>query len=143
MQDRNRSIIEVRTTKRTDLIDITASVEHILKGQGVESGLCHLYCPHTTAGLTVNEGADPAVARDVVKTLERLVPQKGDYRHMEGNSDAHVKSSCVGVSLTLGVDESKLALGRWQRVFFCEFDGPRSREVWVRVLCVEGRAPKQ
>jgi secondary thiamine-phosphate synthase enzyme len=138
VQDSNRSIIEVRTTKRTELVDITASVEQMLKDQGIREGLCHLYCPHTTAGLTVNEGADPAVARDVLKTLERLVPHKGDYRHMEGNSDAHVKSSCVGVSLALGVYETRLALGRWQRVFFCEFDGPRSREVWVRAFCTEG-----
>ena len=138
MQDRNRSIIEVRTTKQTELVDITGTVERLLRSHGIESGLCHLYCPHTTAGLTVNEGADPAVARDVLRTLERLIPEKGDYRHMEGNSDAHVKSSCVGVSLTLGVDESTLALGRWQRVFFCEFDGPRSREIWARFFSVEG-----
>jgi secondary thiamine-phosphate synthase enzyme len=142
VHDRNRSTIELRTAKRTEMVDITASVEDLLTDLDIRSGLCHLYCPHTTAGLTVNEGADPAVARDVATTLDRLIPRRGDYHHMEGNSDAHVKSSSVGVSLTLGIDEGTLALGRWQRVFFCEFDGPRSREIWVRFFYPEGYAGK-
>jgi len=129
-----RSIIEVATDKHAAFVDISKDLEMRLAEMNASDGLCHIYCPHTTAGLTINEGVDRAVARDIITTLDRLVPHYGDYSHMEGNSDAHVKSTLIGVSLLIGVEAGKLALGRWQRVFFCEFDGPRIRQVWLRFI---------
>lgn len=128
------STIAVKTARRTHLLDITHEVERVIAESGVEAGVCHLYCPHTTAGLAINEGDDPDVARDIGATLDRLVPREGDYRHYEGNADSHVKASLVGSSATVFIEGGKPALGRWQAVFFCEFDGPRSREVRVRIV---------
>jgi secondary thiamine-phosphate synthase enzyme len=116
------------------MVPITSSVEKVLRDNGAPTGLCHLYVPHTTAGLTVNEGADPAVAQDILQQLQALVPTNAGFRHLEGNADAHVKASVVGCSLVVAVEAGRLRLGRWQTVFFCEFDGPRTRTVEVRVV---------
>lgn len=123
----------VKSARRTELLNITAEVERIVGASGIGSGVCYLYTPHTTAGLTINEGDDPDVARDIEATLDRLVPREGAYKHYEGNSDSHVKSSLTGVSLTVFIENGRLALGRWQAIFFCEFDGPRAREVQVKL----------
>ena len=125
--------IEVRTGSRTQLIDITNMVADELEKTGVTSGFCSVYMPHTTAGLTINENADPDVARDIITGLARLVPVTGDYRHAEGNSDAHIKASLVGFSLMVPIIDGHLALGTWQALYFCEFDGPRNRHVLVGI----------
>lgn len=125
--------LTVRSARRTHLVDITREVDRLVRDSGISAGICHLYCPHTTAGLTVNEGDDPDVARDIEATLERLVPRDAGYRHYEGNADSHVKSTLVGVSAAVPVEGGRLALGRWQAIFFCEFDGPRERTVRVRI----------
>lgn len=126
--------ISVSTKRREELVDITSSVEESVRKAGILSGICVLYCPHTTAAITVNEGADPSVAEDMVMGLRRLIPRDWVFSHMEGNSDAHIKASLMGPSETVIVDGGKLALGTWQRVFFCEFDGPRKRVFFVKVL---------
>jgi secondary thiamine-phosphate synthase enzyme len=126
--------IEIRSTKRTELIDITAQVKAAVQDLGVESGICVLSIPHTTAGLVVNENWDPSVRQDLLDTLERLVPWRADYAHTEGNAAAHIKSSLVGTSKTLQLDSGQLMLGSWQGVLFAEFDGPRRRRVLVRVI---------
>ena len=115
-------------------MDVTAEVQKAVASSGVATGLCHLYVPHTTAAVTINECADPDVARDFEAAIDRLVPLHGSYRHSEGNSDSHVKSILVGASVTVPVEGGKLALGRWQGVFFCEFDGPRERKLNVQVV---------
>jgi secondary thiamine-phosphate synthase enzyme len=125
-------MITVRTQSRCEMVSLTGLVERTLREAGSPTGFCHLYVPHTTAGLTVNEGADPAVAQDILAQLEKAAPQNAHYRHLEGNADAHVKASLVGCSLLLAVEAGKLQLGRWQTVFLCEFDGPRTRKVEVR-----------
>lgn len=125
--------ISLSTRRREELVDITTSVEDAVRKADVQSGLCVLYCPHTTAAITVNEGADPSVAQDMVMGLRRLVPVDWDYSHMEGNSDAHIKASLIGPSETIIVDGGRPLLGTWQRVFFCEFDGPRKRVYFVKV----------
>lgn len=126
--------LEVRSNRRAEMIDITDRVQEAVQRAGVEDGVCHVFVPHTTAGLTINENADPTVVQDILATLERLVPWEGDYRHAEGNSAAHVKASLIGSSLTILVEKGNLQLGTWQGIFFCEFDGPRRRRVWVKVL---------
>ncbi len=126
--------INIKTNSRSELIDITEKVERVLSDSSVKSGICCIYVSHTTAGVLINEGADPAVQRDVEKTLARLVPLKGDYRHAEGNSDAHIKSIMSGASQTVIIDNGRLLLGTWQSIFFCEFDGPRSRTVAVKII---------
>jgi len=126
--------LSVKSARRTQLLNITADVQRLVAESGVASGLCHLYVSHTTAGITINEGDDPDVARDIEATLDRLVPKDAGYKHYEGNADSHVKSSLVGVSQTVPVQNGRLALGRWQAVFFCEFDGPRTREVTVKIV---------
>jgi secondary thiamine-phosphate synthase enzyme len=125
--------LAVKSARRTHLVDITGEVEKLVSQSGVTAGMCHLYCPHTTAGITVNEGDDPDVARDIENTLDRLVPQGARYQHYEGNADSHVKSTLVGVSAAVPIENGKLGLGRWQAIFFCEFDGPRERTVRVRI----------
>ena len=125
--------IDVRTGSRTGLIDITNAVAAEVAKTGVKTGTCSLYMPHTTAGLTINENADPDVARDILAGLARLVPLTGDYRHTEGNSDAHIKASLMGFSLMVPIIDSRLALGTWQALYFCEFDGPRQRHVLVGI----------
>ncbi|MDE3137178.1 MAG: secondary thiamine-phosphate synthase enzyme YjbQ [Acidobacteriota bacterium] len=126
--------VSVRTSRRSELVEITAEVEKAVAASSITEGVCYLFVPHTTAGVIVNENDDPAVARDIEKTLDRLVPCGAGYEHLEGNADAHVKSSLVGVSAMVFVERGRLALGRWQGVFFCEFDGPRDRRVRVKIL---------
>ena len=126
--------IEVRSKARTEFIDITAEVREVLRKANVAHGVCHLFVLHTTAGITVNEGADPAVQRDITTFLNKVVPTDHYFTHAEGNSDAHIKSSLVGASQTLLVENGMPVLGTWQSVYFCEFDGPRQRRVAVKVI---------
>jgi secondary thiamine-phosphate synthase enzyme len=126
--------IQLSSLSRNELIDITARVQEIVRKSGVSSGVAHLCCLHTTAGITVNEGADPDVRHDISRFLNTLVPVDANFDHAEGNSDAHVKSTLVGVSETLLIESGKLLLGTWQSVYFCEFDGPRSRKVAVKII---------
>ncbi len=130
--------LTIKTTKRTEFIDITQQVVDSVKKSGVGEGLCYIFIPHTTAGVTVNENADPSVREDIIETLERLVPWHGSYCHAEGNAAAHVKASMVGCTQSVLVKNGSLQLGTWQGVFFCEFDGPRTRQVWVEVLPATG-----
>ena len=125
--------LSIRTESRAELHDITPEVQKAIREAGVKSGLCHLFVPHTTAGITVNENYDPSVRRDILQTLATLVPATGVYLHREGNADAHIKSSLMGHSATLMIDRGKLVLGTWQGVFFAEFDGPRSRSVLLKI----------
>lgn len=127
------AMLEVRSTSRIQLLEITAVVEREVRASGVEEGVCLVYVPHTTAGVTINENADPSVVEDIIRTLDRLVPRSGDYRHAEGNSDAHIKASLVGFSQLIPVRGGRLALGTWQGIFLCEFDGPRRRRVSIMV----------
>jgi|SRR5689334_15248393 secondary thiamine-phosphate synthase enzyme len=127
-------IIEIRTTTREEMVDVTALVRGAIKRAGIERGLAVVYCPHTTAGVTVQENSDPTVKSDMLNHLRKLVPKDAGFAHAEDNSDAHIKCSLVGVSTTLIVDGSKPQLGHWQAVFFCEFDGPRDRRLMVRVI---------
>ena len=126
--------IPVKTGRRQELLDITSQVGEYLSKNGFNSGVLTIYCPHTTAGLTINEGADPSVVRDILVSLEKLIPRHGDYRHMEGNSDAHIKTSLTGPSVQVIVEDGRPMLGTWQKIFFAEFDGPRSRKVWLKWL---------
>jgi secondary thiamine-phosphate synthase enzyme len=126
--------LSVKTDRRTQLVDVTAQVQKAVASSGVTEGICYLYVPHTTAAITINECADPDVARDVEGAMDRLIPVTGPYRHSEGNSDSHVKAILVGASQTVFVRGGKLALGRWQGIFFCEFDGPRDRKLNVKVV---------
>jgi secondary thiamine-phosphate synthase enzyme len=124
--------INVKSKSRTEFIDITEMVQNVVKEANVIKGICYLYIPHTTAGITINEGADPSVQRDILNTLSRLVPHEMNYFHREGNADAHIKSTIVGTSVNMIIDEGKLLLGTWQSIFFCEFDGPRHRRIAVK-----------
>jgi len=126
--------IELKTKSRVDFHDITAKVREVVSSSGVESGICYIFVPHTTAGITVNEHADPDVIKDIIAQFDVMVPQHGGYLHMEGNSPAHIKTSIVGSSETLFVESGRLVLGTWQGVFFCEFDGPRTRHFLVKVV---------
>lgn len=126
--------INIKTNKRVELIDITEKVQNIVIKAKVDNGICFVFCPHTTAGVTINENADPAVKSDITNTLNKLIPENAGYAHSEGNSDGHVKSSLFGASLSIFVEENKLVLGTWQAVYFCESDGPRARDVWVKVI---------
>lgn len=125
--------LRVKTSRRTELVNITAQVAKIIAGSGVQEGVCQIYVPHTTAGVIINEGYDPDVVRDLETALDRLVPRDAGYLHAEGNSDSHVKVALVGTSQSVFVASNRPVLGRWQAIFFCEFDGPREREVLVRV----------
>jgi secondary thiamine-phosphate synthase enzyme len=126
--------IEVQTAQHTQMKKITAEVERAVGESGCKSGVCYVYVPHTTAGVMVNEGDDPEVARDIEATLDRLVPESRTYRHAEGNADSHIKAALAGSAVTVFIENGKLALGRWQAIFFCEFDGPRRREVRVKIV---------
>jgi len=125
--------LEIRTASRTHLLDITGEIRKLVEAAGVVSGICHLYVPHTTAGILINEGDDPSVAADIGAALARLAPMEGPYKHMEGNSDAHIKAALVGSSESVFIEHGQLLMGRWQAIFFCEFDGPRDRELHVRI----------
>lgn len=126
--------ISIKTASRTEFVNITSSVQKVVSESGVKSGICYVYVPHTTAGILINEGADPSVVEDILTALNKLVPHKAGYLHMEGNSDAHIKTSLVGTSQSIIIEEGKLLLGTWQAIFFCEFDGPRIREVSVKIM---------
>jgi len=126
--------ITIKTRSRMELVDITGEVQKAVKDSGVKEGICYLYVPHTTAGITINEGADPSVAKDINNTLRNLVPPDAGYSHMEGNADSHVKTTIVGPNTFVFIKDGRLALGTWQAIFFCEFDGPRTRKVLIKVV---------
>ena len=125
--------IHLQTKSRTEFLDITGEVEAALRETDVDEGICHIFVPHTTAAVTINENADPSVPRDILAQLNRVIPFEGDYHHTEGNSAAHIKASLTGCSEAILVEGGKLLLGTWQGIFFCEFDGPRSRKVVVLI----------
>jgi len=125
---------QVRTSKKTEFIDMTRSVQEAVQKTGLKDGVCILFIPHTTAAVTINENADPSVVQDIVTELNKIVPFEDRYQHMEGNSPAHIKASLVGCSQVVFIESGKLVLGTWQGIFFCEFDGPRNRSVYVEVL---------
>ncbi len=126
--------LSVRTHNRTEFLDLTSQIQEIVKQSGVTEGLCHIFVPHTTAAVTINENADPSVKADILMVLNKLVSDRESYRHLEGNAPAHVKASLVGPQLTVLVSGSRLVLGTWQGIFFCEFDGPRSRKVHLKIV---------
>jgi len=126
--------IKVVTRKRNEMIDITRDVQDVVEQENIDEGVSIVYVPHTTAGITINEGADPSVQRDIVETLKKLVPETGNYNHMEGNSDAHIKASILGSSVTVLIKNKRLVLGTWQHIFFYEGDGPRTRKVIIKIF---------
>ncbi len=126
--------IKVKTNKRNEMIDITSDIEKIVEEENLDNGSIIVYVPHTTAAVTINEGADPDVQRDLIKHMEKIVPEGGDYKHMEGNSDAHIKASLIGPSETVIVNKGRLVLGTWQHIFFFEGDGPRNRKVYIETF---------
>jgi secondary thiamine-phosphate synthase enzyme len=126
--------LSIKTSTKTELIDITSKIAKWVKESGVSEGLCMLYVPHTTAAVTINESADPSVRGDIMMVLNQIIPWDADYKHLEGNSPAHVKSTLVGASESVAIENGALVLGTWQGLFFCEFDGPRTRKVHVRIL---------
>ncbi len=125
--------INISTSKRCEFIDITSKIKKVIHESGASSGTCHIFIPHTTAALTINENADPSVRQDIINMLNKIVPQEARYTHAEGNSDAHIKSSLLGHNMTVLIENSSLKLGTWQGIFFCEFDGPRRRDIWVKM----------
>lgn len=127
----------VKTNARFEMVDITHRVSAVVRESKVTSGVCHVFVPHTTAAVTINENADPSVPRDILAELDKVVPLNDNYHHMEGNAAAHIKASLVGSSETVFVDKGELVLGTWQSLFFCEFDGPRTRRVLVEVVSSE------
>lgn len=124
----------IRTASRAEFIDITRQVQKIVAETGFKAGICQVYIPHTTAGVTINENADPDVTTDIIATLDKLIPLRDGYHHMEGNSAAHIKGSLMGFSVNVPVSDGRLVLGTWQGIYFCEFDGPRSRNVVVNLI---------
>jgi secondary thiamine-phosphate synthase enzyme len=126
--------LSIKTNRRTQFVDITREVAHALRESGVKSGVCYVYVPHTTAGVAINEHADPDVASDVEGIFDRLIPHKGPYQHAEGNSDSHMKAILTGTSQIVFIENGKLVLGTWQGIFLCEFDGPRQRTVVVKIV---------
>ncbi len=126
--------ITVKTKNQTELIDITRDIQSVLSAEKFSDGICMLYVPHTTAGITINESADPNVRRDILMVLNHMVPWEADYRHMEGNSPAHVKASLMGASELVHVENGRLVLGTWQGIFYCEFDGPRTRKLHIKMI---------
>ena len=127
-------ILTVKSKTRTQLIDITPEIQKTVRSSGISEGLCMLYVPHTTAAITINESADPNVASDIMMVLNEVIPWKADYRHLEGNSPAHIKSTLVGASEIIAIENGSLVLGTWQGIFFCEFDGPRTRKLHMRLM---------
>ena len=125
---------KVKTSAKCEMSDITAAVAEIVRANGQESGVCHVFVPHTTCALAINENADPDVKTDILFKLDVSVPEDPAYKHAEGNSPAHIKSVLVGSSLTVFIEDGALQLGTWQGLYLCEYDGPRSREVWVKLL---------
>jgi secondary thiamine-phosphate synthase enzyme len=127
-------ICTVKSRTRTELIDITSKIQDMVMSAGIDQGLCMLYVPHTTAAITINESADPSVKDDILMIINKIIPWEAGYRHLEGNSPAHIKSTIVGASELIAIDNNRLVLGTWQGIFFCEFDGPRTRKVQVRII---------
>jgi secondary thiamine-phosphate synthase enzyme len=126
--------IRVKTSRRTELKDVTSEIEAAVRDSACSEGVCHLYVPHTTAAILLNEGDDPAVARDIESALDRLIPRAAHYAHAEGNSDSHIKTALVGSSQTIFIENGRLALGRWQSIFLAEFDGPRARDLRIKIV---------
>ena len=126
--------ISVKSRSRNEFINITNEVQNAVNKSGINDGVCHIFVPHTTAGITINEAADPDVVEDIQQQLDKIAPAGGHYRHTEGNADAHIKASLIGSSQTVFIENGKLKLGTWQGIFFCEFDGPRNRKVWVKIV---------
>ena len=126
--------LDVRTSRRTELRNVTTDIEKLVRDSGISSGVCYLYVPHTTAGVMINEGYDPDVAHDMEGAFDRLIPDSPLFKHSEGNSDSHIKTALVGSSETIFIEDGRLALGRWQAIFFAEFDGPRSRHLHVKLV---------
>ncbi|RKD30051.1 secondary thiamine-phosphate synthase enzyme YjbQ [Thermohalobacter berrensis] len=126
--------LDVRTSGRTELIDITPKINEIVLNSGIKNGICYIFVPHTTAAVTINENSDPYVKSDMIKELNKIVPFDDNYKHMEGNSAAHIKASIIGSSETIIIHNGKLLLGTWQGIYFCEFDGPRSRKVAIKII---------
>jgi secondary thiamine-phosphate synthase enzyme len=133
MADMAAEQISVRTTAREQMVDITHLVERVVMESGVTNGVATVFCPHTTAAVTINENADPDVQRDIVTFLARLIPRDSGFRHAEGNSDSHIKTVLTGPSTQVIVESGRLLLGTWQGIYLCEFDGPRNRVIWIRV----------
>jgi secondary thiamine-phosphate synthase enzyme len=130
----SKHVIDVRSSRRTQLINVTARVQELVTASGVANGVCHVYVPHTTAGVLINEGYDPDVASDMEAAFDRIVPPGLKFKHAEGNSDSHLKLALAATSQTIFIENGSLALGRWQVVFFAEFDGPRHRELRVKIV---------
>ncbi|MGQ9465949.1 MAG: secondary thiamine-phosphate synthase enzyme YjbQ [bacterium] len=126
--------IKISTNERCELIDITTEIKRIIEKEKIKNGIVHIFCPHTTGAITINENYDPSVKDDIVETLSKLIPYCSAYSHTEGNADAHIKASIIGSSRTVFVENGKLQLGTWQGIFFCEFDGPRTREIWLKII---------
>jgi len=125
--------LSIKTHAQFELLDITSQVQQTLKESGIKEGILHIFIPHTTAGVTINEGADPSVKKDIIKELNKVIPLHDNYAHMEGNSAAHIKSTLVGASEIVMIENGTLVLGTWQKIFFCEFDGPRHRKAYVSI----------
>ena len=126
--------ISIESSERIELLDITDQINSVVQKSGIKEGICFLHVPHTTAGITINENADPDVTHDILEITGRLIPGDDNYAHLEGNSDSHIKSSLLGTTINLIISNGKLLLGRWQCVYFCEFDGPRNRSLYVKIL---------
>ncbi|MFQ3675953.1 MAG: secondary thiamine-phosphate synthase enzyme YjbQ [Endomicrobiia bacterium] len=126
--------LSITTSRRTEFIDITEKVNLVIKESKIVDGICYLFVPHTTAGITINENADSSVVKDIIKKISSLIPENEDYTHLEGNSDSHIKSTLTGNNLTIFVSGNKLKLGTWQGIYFCEYDGPRRWNVWVKII---------
>lgn len=127
-------IFEIKTTQKIEALDITYKVEKIIKENKINQGIILIFVPHTTAGIIINENADESVIKDIKNTLEKLIPLHGSYQHLEGNSAAHIKAGILGSEISLIIEDGRLALGTWQGIYFMEFDGPRNRKVWVKIL---------
>lgn len=126
--------LEIATSSRAQMVDVTGEVQRAVSESGVQEGFCHIYVPHTTAGIAINENADPSVTQDILAVLEKMAPRGGSYRHLEGNADSHAKATIVGSSETVLIEGGRLLLGTWQGLFLCEFDGPRRRRLLVKVI---------
>lgn len=126
--------LTVKTSSREEFVDITDEVERAVRDSEIKKGVCYLYVPHTTAGITINEGADPSVKKDIINALKKIAPYAAGYLHMEGNADSHIKTTIVGSSAIVFIENGTLVLGQWQSIFFCEFDGPRTRKVYLKII---------
>jgi secondary thiamine-phosphate synthase enzyme len=133
-RENSYQVLTVKTSSRAQFIELTGQVKQLVSGAGVREGVCYLYAPHTTAALTINENADPTVVQDILTQLEKIVPWQSNYKHTEGNAAAHIKASLLGASQTVFISGGRLVLGTWQGIFFCEFDGPRQRKVFVKIV---------